>query len=241
MNDNFYDFLSKKPLVFNLYFPDIGKSLPLSYQCLQHFGKLHLCKQNCNIYLFSLPDPSRIRKHLVSILIFMAIYICINSLRVCSPISDIIRDIGFITIVLMAFTEMSILRICIDLVMTKQLWRTKVNFKDPACSLKKTSWYLVTEFPVHYQVNKEGHFLACSWTSKYLGPQEERNLPKFIGITGKSGGKYLVCLLLALRDLVEVQTEIPYEKFQQNNLKELMWSIIYVNNQSLLELILQAN
>ena len=39
-----------------------------------------------------------------------------------------------------------------------------------------------TEFPVHYQVNKEGH-------SRYLGPQEERNLPKFIGIIGKSGGK----------------------------------------------------
>ena len=151
-------FCLKKPLVFNLYFPDIGKPLPLSYQRWQHFGKLHLCKQNCNTYLFSLPDPSRIRTHLVSILLFMAIYICINSLRVCSHISDIIRDIGFITIVLMAFTKMSILRICIDLVMTKQLWRTKVNFKDPACSLKKTSRDLVTTFPVHYQVNKEGHF-----------------------------------------------------------------------------------
>lgn len=74
--------------------------------------------------------------------------------------------------------------------------------------------------------------LACTWTSRYLGPQEERNLSKFIGITGKSGGKYLVWLLLALRDLLEVQTEIPYEKFQQNNLKELIWSIMHVNNQA---------
>lgn len=99
------------------------------------------------------------------------------------------------------------------------------------------------ELPVHYQVNKD-HFLACTGTSRYLGPQEERNLPKFIEITGKPGSKYLVWLLLALRDLLEVETEIPYEKFQQNNLKKLMWSIIYVTNQAKFigtRLILQAN
>lgn len=75
-------------------------------------------------------------------------------------------------------------------------------------------------------MSKEGHFLAGTGTSEYLGMWEERNSPRSIGIDGNtlSEGKTLAWLP-SLKMFLEVQSEIPHEKFQNSRFKDPVWSI----------------
>ena len=72
-------------------------------------------------------------------------------------------------------TEMSYLRFCIDLNVTRQLSGTKIELMEPIKPLGKKPGMLLTGF-LRALACKEGYFLLGTRTSGYLEGLEERDL-----------------------------------------------------------------
>ena len=115
--------------------------------------------------------------------------------------------VGHVTKVL---TEMSYLRFFIDLNVTRQLSGTKIEFMEPIKPLGKKPGMLLKGF-LRALPCKEGYFLLGTRTSGYLeGLEGER-------LTHKD--RYCRGSLFTLKRLLQVQSAIPYEKFQESKLK----------------------
>ena len=107
--------------------------------------------------------------------------------------------------------------------MTRQFEGTKVDFLEPRMPLGKLA--LVSYFQGSwqpYQMSKESHFLEGIGTSTYLGDLKKRRIsPNILQmLQAKSDNKFLAWLP-GLQRLLQVKSEIPYDKFQQNRFKRL--------------------